>query len=75
MDRKPEAAQKEEVPVEYATVIPVREQKKEQHRDRKLDAERCCQMKEQTHNQDGCQKGLGIARRETNHHARVAQKK
>jgi outer membrane biosynthesis protein TonB len=38
-DRKPEAAQKTEVPAENATVMPVREPKKERRRDRKLAAE------------------------------------
>jgi hypothetical protein len=38
-DRKPEAAQKEEVPAEDATVMPVGEPRKKRRRDRQLAAE------------------------------------
>jgi hypothetical protein len=40
VETKPEAAQKEEVPVEAAEVMPVGEPKKKRRRDRKLAAER-----------------------------------
>jgi hypothetical protein len=39
-DRNPEAAQKEEVPAEDATVMPVGEPRKKRRRDRQLAAER-----------------------------------
>jgi hypothetical protein len=39
-DRKPEAAQKEEVPAENAEVIPVGEPRKKRHKDRNLAAQR-----------------------------------
>jgi hypothetical protein len=71
-DRKPETAQKEEVPAEIATVIPVGEQKKERRRNRKLAAERRRQMKER--NQDGCQRRLAAARRGMSHRAEMTRK-
>jgi hypothetical protein len=49
LDRKPETAeQKEEFPVEDATVMPVREPKRKRHRDRNLAAGRCQKSKDMT---------------------------
>jgi hypothetical protein len=49
VDTKPEVAQKEEVPVQDATVVPVGESKKRKRRgDRKLVAERRCQKPKDT---------------------------
>jgi hypothetical protein len=62
-DRKPEAAQKAEVPAENATVMPVGEPKKKRHRDRKLAAERRRQKpKTSTLENCGPQKRLAVAR-------------
>jgi hypothetical protein len=47
-DRKPEAAQKTEVPAENATVMPAGEPKKKWRRDRKLATERCHQEPKET---------------------------
>jgi hypothetical protein len=54
LDRKPKAAEKQEVPVKDAEVIPVGELKKKRRRDQKLAVERRRQMNEQTQCQDGC---------------------
>jgi hypothetical protein len=62
-DRRPEAAQEDEVPAEDATVMPVRELKKKQRRDRKLAAEHCCQkLKSPTRENCRPQKRLAVAR-------------
>jgi hypothetical protein len=75
-DRKPEAAQKDEVPVDDAEVMPVGEPKKKRRRDRKLAAERRCQKpKTSTRENCGPQKRLAVARRGTSHRATVARQK
>jgi hypothetical protein len=62
-DRKPEAAQKTEVPAENATVMPVGEPKKKRRRDRKLAAEHHGQKpKTSTRENCGPQKRLAVAR-------------
>jgi hypothetical protein len=75
-DRKPEAAEQQEVPVEDTEVMPVGEPKKKSCRDRKLAAEcRCQKPKVFTRENYETQKKLAIARRETSHRATVAQQK
>jgi hypothetical protein len=65
-DRKPEAAQKAEVPAENATVMPVEEPKKKRCRDRKLAAERRHQEPKDTKKiNGGPQEKLAVARRRT----------
>jgi hypothetical protein len=74
VNRKPEAAEQREVPVEDAEVMPVGEPKKKRRMVQKLAAECCCQMNQWTQYQHGCQrKGLAVARRRTSHHAKVAK--
>jgi hypothetical protein len=74
-DRKPEAAQKYEVPAENATVIPVGEPMKKRRRDRKLTAEHHRQEPKDTKKiNGGLQKRLAVARRGTIRRARVAWK-
>jgi hypothetical protein len=70
VDRKPEAAEEEEwVPKEDAEVMPVRELKKKQRKDRNQQ-----NMKKRTQGMDGCQRRLAAAHRGTSHHAEVARK-
>jgi hypothetical protein len=65
-DRKPEAAQKDEVPAESAEVVPVGEPKKKWRRDRKLATERRRQKpKDLTRENYEAQKKLAVARRGT----------
>jgi hypothetical protein len=62
-DRKPEAAQKTDVPAENATVMPVGEPKKKRRRDRKLAAERRRQEPKETKKiNGGPQEILAVAR-------------
>jgi hypothetical protein len=74
-DRKPEAAQKVEVPAEKATVMPVGEPKKKRRSDRKLAAEfRRQKPKISTRENCGPQKRLAVARRGRTRPAKVARK-
>jgi hypothetical protein len=75
LDTKPEAAQREEVPVEDAEVIPVGEPKKKRRRDRKLAAQHRRQ-KPNTSTQENCgpQTRLAVTRRGTTCRAKVARK-
>jgi hypothetical protein len=68
-DRKPEAAQKEEVPAENAEEIPVGEPRKKRRRDRNQR-----KMKKRTQENDGCQRSLAATSRGTSNHAKVAWK-
>jgi hypothetical protein len=72
-DRKPEVAQKEEVPTENAEVIPVGEPRKKRRKDRKPAAERRRQ-KLMDLMRENCrpQKKLAVARRGTSRRAEVA---
>jgi hypothetical protein len=73
-DRKPEAAQKDEIPAEDAEVMPAGEPKKKRRRDRKLAAERRRQEPKDTKRiNGGPQEKLAVARRETSHRATVAR--
>jgi hypothetical protein len=73
--RKPEAAQKTEVPAENAREMPVEEPKKKRHRDRKLAAERRRQEPKDTKKiNGGPQEKLAVARRGMSHHAKMARK-
>jgi hypothetical protein len=73
-DRKPEAAQKAEVPAENATVMPVGEPKKKRRRDRKLAAERRRQKpKDLTRENYETQKKLAVARRGTTRREKVTR--
>jgi hypothetical protein len=75
-DRKPEAAQKTEVPVDDSEVMPVGGPKKKRRKDRKLAAEHRRQKpKTSTRENCGSQKRLAVARRGTSHHAPVARQK
>jgi hypothetical protein len=67
-DRKPEAAQRDEVPKVDAEVMPVGEPKRERRRDRKLAAERRRQEPK-----CGPQNKLVVARRGTTRRAKVAR--
>jgi hypothetical protein len=69
-DRKPEAAQKDEVPAESAKVMPVGEPKKKRRKDRKLAAE--CRRQEP---KCGPPMEVAVARRGTSHRATVARQK
>jgi hypothetical protein len=69
LDRKPEAAQKEEVPAENAKVIPVGEPRKKRRRDRN---ER--NKKKQTQGSDRCQRRLAATSRGMSNRAKVARK-
>jgi hypothetical protein len=75
LDKKPEAAQQEEVPLDDAEVIPVREPKKKKRRDRKLAAEHRRQ-KTKTSPRENCgpQTRLAVTRRGTTRRAKVARK-
>jgi hypothetical protein len=76
VDRKPEAAEQQEVPVEDAKVMSVGEPKKKQHRDRKLAAEHCRQEPKDTKKiNGGPQEKFAVARRRRSHHATVAWQK
>jgi hypothetical protein len=73
-DRKPEAAQKAEVPADNATVMPVGKPKKKQRRDRKLAAERRRQKpKTSTREYCGPQKRLAVALRGTSCREKVTR--
>jgi hypothetical protein len=74
-DRKPDAAQQEEVPVEDAEVIPVGEPKKKRCRDRKL-ATQHRRQKTKTSTRDNCgpQKRLDVARRGSSRRAPTNRK-
>jgi hypothetical protein len=75
VERKPEAAQEDEVPVDDAEVMPVGEPKKKRRRDRKLAAERRRQKpKTSTLENCGPPKELAVARRGTIRRAKVARK-
>jgi hypothetical protein len=75
MDMKPEAAQREEVPVDDAKVMPVGEPKNKRRRDRKLAAERRRQKpKDKTREKCGSQKRLAVPRRRTSRRAKLARK-
>jgi hypothetical protein len=74
-DRKPEAADQREAPVDDAEVMPVGEPKKKRRRDRKLAAENRRQKpKTLTRENCGPQKRLAVAHRGTTCRAKVAQK-
>jgi hypothetical protein len=69
LDRKLEAAEEREVPVEDAEVMPVGEPRKKRRRDRNQR-----NKKKRTQGNDGCQRRLATARRRTSHRAEVARK-
>jgi hypothetical protein len=74
-DRKPEAAQKEEVLTENAEVIPVGEPRKKWRKDRKLAMERRRQkLMDLTRENCRPQKKLAVAHRGTSHRVEVARK-
>jgi hypothetical protein len=76
VDMKSEVAERREVPVEDATVMPVGEPKRKQRRDRKLAAECCCQKtKNSTREKCESQKRLVVARRGMSHRTIVARPK
>jgi hypothetical protein len=64
----------EEVPLEDAPRIPVREPRK-RRRDRNLDARRRRKQNERTQNKDGCRKSLVTADRRTTRRTKVAWRK
>jgi hypothetical protein len=67
-DMKPEAAERREVPVEDAEVMPVGEPKKKRRR-----TETKRNMKNSTRENFGSQKRLALARRRTSHREKVAR--
>jgi hypothetical protein len=74
LDKKPEAAQQEEVPIDDAEVIPVREPKKKRRRDRKLAAEHRRQKTKPSPRENcGPQERLAIARTGSSRHGRVTR--
>ncbi|PNF43597.1 hypothetical protein B7P43_G03226 [Cryptotermes secundus] len=70
VDRKPEAAEEQEVPVKDAEVMPFGELKKKRRRDRNQQT-----MKNSTWENCGSQKKLAIARRGTSLHAKEERQK
>jgi hypothetical protein len=68
-DRKPEAAEEYEVPVEDAEVMPVGEPRKKRRRGRNQRSK-----KKRTQGNDGCQRRLAAARRGTNRRVEVSRK-
>jgi hypothetical protein len=73
-DRKPEAAEQREAPVDVAEVMPVGEPKKKRRRDRKLAAERRRQKpKTSTRENCGPQKSLVAARSGTSRRGKVTR--
>jgi hypothetical protein len=72
--RKPEVAQKQEVPVEDTEVMPVGEPKKKRRRHRKLAMERGCQEpKDMKRINGGPQEKLAAARKGTTHREKVTR--
>jgi hypothetical protein len=72
VDRKPEVAQKEEVPFDDAEVMPVGEPRKKRRRDRKLEAQHPRQKpKEFTRENCGPQNRLAVARSGSSHRGNV----
>jgi hypothetical protein len=75
VNRKPEVAQQQDVPVKDTKVMPVGEPKKKRRRDQKLATEHCRQKpKNSTRENCGPQKKLPVARTGTTCHAKVARK-
>jgi hypothetical protein len=75
VDRKPEAAEQREVPIDDAEVMPVGEPMKKRRRDRKMAAERRRQKpKTSTRENCGPQKRLAVAHRGRTRRAKMARK-
>jgi hypothetical protein len=75
VDRKPEAAQQKEFPIDDATVMPVRGLKRKRCRGRNLATEWQGTLKERTQCKDWCRKKLAIACMEVTWENRASQKK